>query len=145
MSSTRMPRGRFIGDPVQYLVARRVGLSRARIIRVGLNRSSSGSGRPWRDDREAPANGLSSAHCSHAGFGNPMDVASGQRTRTSQLMKFTFPLFRSYIAPTILIFPSFSKSAKIELLLRITPMVCSTFDCATASTNPEFLLVRSPS
>lgn len=40
-----------------------------------------------------------------------------------QLMKLTFPLFRSYIDPTILIFPFFSRSARIELLLRTTSMV----------------------
>src|ERR1700761_6218057 len=66
-----------------------------------------------------------SAQCSRSGFGNPTDVTAARerRARSSQLMKFTFPLFRSYIAPTILIFPPFSRSARIGLLLRIAPMV----------------------
>lgn len=59
-------------------------------------------------------------------------------------MKFSFPVWSSYIEPTILIWPFFSRSASVGLLFRMLSIVSRTFVCATASTNSAFLLDRSP-
>lgn len=80
----------------------------------------------------------------------PLELYQGERkegkiSKLHYMKNSTSPLFKLYILPTILTFPSCSNFLIISLFLRISSIVFLTLVLATASTYFSFLLLFSPS